>query len=249
MVWLFGLVAFTSRAHADDWEAVDGASSDADQGSGRQDKAPPPARAHRPAEQAPKDAPVSDAHLACGEEALPAASGIRAMVGRINDLWGSDIRVYQAVEPEVPHANPGGCIFYNPTVMGQLITGRLDVQDPNDVDPLMWAIFAHEVGHEWHHDFSPTRTNTPSFIKELEADRFSGYTLEKLGIPVTDISPYYSMAGDEFGAGASHGSSAERVAAFKEGWHLAEWKRSENSQSVENAQDESVAPDSSAAAP
>jgi hypothetical protein len=66
---------------------------------------------------------------------------------------------------------------------------------------------------------------------------------------VTDISPYYSLAGDEFGVGATHGSSAQRVAAFKEGWHLAEWKRTENSQSVETAQDASVAPDSSAAAP
>jgi predicted metalloprotease len=121
------------------------------------------------------------------------------------------------------------------------------------LDPLAWAIFAHEIGHQYHHDTRPEREAVPSAIKELEADRFAGYTLEKLKIRATDLSPYWNLTGDEFGAGVSahnqHGSSAQRVAAFKQGWNLAEWNRPENSRSVAEADSEAVAPDTADGAP
>jgi hypothetical protein len=110
-------------------------------------------------------------------------------------------------------------------------------------------IFAHEVGHEYHRDFDSSRAAVPNQIKELEADRFAGYTLKKLDVSATGLTPYWSMTGDEFGIGASHGSSAQRVGAFKEGWHEAEWSRAENSTSVTAATQQSIAPEDSTAAP
>jgi len=77
--------------------------------------------------------------------------------------------------------------------------------------------------------------------------------LEKLQIRATDLTPFWTMTGDEYGGGANatnqHGSSAQRVAAFKQGWNLAEWNRAEDSQSVQDALNESVAPDSTDSAP
>ncbi|HJU28832.1 MAG TPA: hypothetical protein VJ718_06660, partial [Candidatus Binataceae bacterium] len=131
------------------------------------------------------------------------------------------------------------------------MAGRLDVNDPGVVNPLLWAIFAHEVGHEVHDDFGASRAATPVETRELEADRFAGFSLEKLNIRATNLTPYWIMTGDEFGASAGdrHGSSAQRVAAFKEGWHLAEWNQSETSASVSAALDDPVAPDNPDAAP
>jgi len=187
----------------------------------------------------------------CGEAARPASAKVKSMVDRINALWNSDVRVYQAVAAEGPHAMAGGCIFYNSAVMASLVAMRLDVNDPDVVEPLLWAIFAHEAGHEIHRDFASSRAAVPVETRELEADRFAGYTLEKLNIKVTDLTPYWTLTGDEFGSGPGykHGSSAQRVAAFKQGWHLAEWNRPEDSGTVQSALDEPIAPEESEAAP
>ncbi|HXR36979.1 MAG TPA: hypothetical protein VN754_13565 [Candidatus Binataceae bacterium] len=36
--------------------------------------------------------------------------------------------------------------------------------------------------HELHHDFTPQRADFSAETKELEADRFADYTLERLNI-------------------------------------------------------------------
>lgn len=176
---------------------------------------------------------------------------MQSIVGRIDQLWGGDIQVYETLAPEPPHAGPGGCVFYNTAALAALMAIRLDVNDPNVVTPLLWAIMAHEVGHEMHQDFDSSRASVASATKELEADRFAGYTLQKLGIPATNLTPFWTMTGDDFGStvGYKHGSSAQRVAAFKQGWHLAEWNRPETSVSVQDALDEPVAPDNPDSAP
>ena len=156
-----------------------------------------------------------------------------------------------------PHAATGGCIFYNRGALLALMGNRLQVGDTQIAGPLLYAIFAHEVGHELHHDLDPSRASVPSRERELEADRFAGFTMQKLAIPVGGLAPYWSMAGDEFGNGASHGSSGERVNAFKEGWNLAEWNRPETSGAVSASGQEnsdaaasaSVAPDEPSGAP
>ena len=239
----------TVRAADDDWEAVGDSTVATAPAATLPRSANPPAISQGTAvgESAGKPFKI------CGEEATPASSQVAAMVARINQVWGSDFRAYQTVASEQPHAATGGCVFYNTAAMAAIMTNRLDVNDTEVVDPLVWAIFAHEIGHQYHHDTRSEREATPSATKELEADRFAGYTLEKLKIRATDLSPYWNLTGDEFGAGVSahnqHGSSAQRVAAFKQGWNLAEWNRPENSQSVAEAEAESVAPDSADGAP
>ena len=200
---------------------------------------------HRANADAPAAAPAADAAvvIACGEAATAPSAKVAAIVNQINQAWGSDVHVYQSVAPAGPHARPGGCIFYNGAEMVELIGGRLDVRDANVVEPMLYAIFAHEVGHENHGDFDPSRAAVSNQTKELEADRFAGYTMRKLGVPATGLAPYWSMTGDEFGRGSSHGTSTQRVDAFKEGWHLAQWNRTEDSQPVATAGQESVAPD------
>jgi hypothetical protein len=172
---------------------------------------------------------------------------------RINGLWGTDFQAWQTIAKEQPHAATGGCVFYNSAATAALLTYRFGVNDRETADPLVWAIFAHEVGHQVHRDTDASRTQAPSEIKELEADRFAGYTLEKLGIRATDLTPYWNLTGDEYGGGTSirnrHGSSAQRIAAFKQGWHLAEWNQPEDSQAVVEADEQATAPDDPDAAP
>ena len=241
------------RAFADDdWDAVPNSSSADSTASAPAAAANSPARPMR--HHSKGNAPVaasdgSNVVLACGEKAVPPSAKIQSIVSQINGAWGSNVQVYQSVAIEGPHAMGGGCIFYNPAGLAMLLGLRLNLNDPNVLTPMLYAIFAHEVGHELHLDFDASRAGVPDQIKELEADRFSGYTMKKLDIPATGLSPYWSMTGDEFGAGVSHGSSAQRVAAFKEGWHEAEWNRAENSQSVTAATEQSIAPEDSTAAP
>ncbi|MGH8011023.1 MAG: ImmA/IrrE family metallo-endopeptidase [Candidatus Binataceae bacterium] len=187
--------------------------------------------------------------IACGQRVAPAAPAIGKIVSRIDAVWDVDTPVYQSAVATGPHVVPGGCIFYNKKTLTMLMRRRLGVRNTNDRETLLYAIFAHEAGHDVHRDFSPTRANVPNRIKELEADRFAGYTLEELNLDVTNIAPYWSMAGDEFSTGPGHGTSAQRVAAFKEGWHLAEWGRPENDESVSHALDDPVAPDNPSTAP
>jgi hypothetical protein len=234
----------------DDWDAVPSPSS-----AGVEAPAPPVTPPRHSPQRYTRDpvSPVANGAvkvvLACGERALPASAKIQGIVTQINGVWGSNVRVYQSVAVEGPHAMGGGCIFYSPTGLAILLGSRLSLNDPAVFTPMLYAIFAHEVGHEDHRDFDPSRAAVPNQIKELEADRFSGYTMKKLDVPATGLSPYWSMTGDEFSTATGHGSSAQRVAAFKEGWHEAEWNRAETSESVTAATQESIAPDDSTAAP
>lgn len=259
IVATFALVAtsviplMAARARADDdWETVPSSSSARVEVPEPDSAAKRPARStHRGAKRLASPAATDGANemLACGERAVPASDKIRGIVSQINGTWGSNVQVYQSVAAEGPHAIGGGCIFYNPAALAVLLGLRLNLNDPTILTPMLYAILAHEVGHELHLDFDPSRAAVTNQIKELEADRFAGYTMKKLDVPATGLSPYWSMTGDEFGLGASHGSSEQRVAAFKEGWHEAEWNRTETSMSVTAATQESIAPEDSSAAP
>jgi hypothetical protein len=236
-----------SADNDDDWSAVPSSSSAGAAAVPAPTGNSPAHSPHRPAMSPLPDA--ANEILACGEKAKTASTKIRGIVAEINGVWGSNVRVYQSIAVEGPHAIAGGCIFYNPTGLATLLGSRLSLNDPAVFTPMLYAIFAHEVGHEYHRDFDPSRAAEPNQIKELEADRFAGYTMKKLDVPATGLSPYWSMTGDEFSTATGHGSSEQRVAAFKEGWHEAEWNRAENSESVTAATQESTAPDDSTAAP
>ena len=161
---------------------------------------------------------------------------MKAIVSAVDDVWNSQVKVYESVMPLPPHARPGGCIFYNPLYLN-LLMRHLLVQDPGIVEPLLYAIMAHELGHEMHADFSSARADVSTQTKELQADRFAGYTLQRLNIGLDNITPYYSLAGDEFSgarpqAATSHGDSMSRTAALKKGWELAEWNQPEDARSL-----------------
>jgi hypothetical protein len=203
--------------------------------------APPQDQAPRPDAQmaAPPDtAPAPDGAsasaggrtvVACGEKAIAASAQVQQVVADINRVWDSDVKVYQSVQPLGPHAKEGGCIFYHPDVMNGLLNGWMNIKEAREQQPMVYAIFAHEVGHEVHNDFAPDRVKLKSQERELEADRFSGYTMSFLRIQPADIKEYFRTVGDDVIGGKEHGTSDQRATAFEYGWKLAEAGSSEQS--------------------
>jgi len=178
--------------------------------------------------------PSGSTFFACGERAQRSDQQMKFFVSNIDQLWGTRIRVYQSLAFRSPHARPGGCVFYNPAFMRALFRGLM-IPSGNTrlTDSILEAIMAHEIGHEVHDDFGPGRAGVAGETKELEADRFAGYTLERLDIPLDSITPYYGLAGDEFTGSESspqarHGDSGQRIAALKHGWDLARWRLPED---------------------
>ncbi len=164
---------------------------------------------------------------------------MRGIVSAVDQVWDAHVRVYESVAVEPPHARPGGCIMYNTAYLNMLLQDLL-IRDRTVAQSMLYAIMAHEVGHELHHDFSPQRASVPTETKELQADRFAGYTMERLNINLDNIVPYYSLAGDEFtgqvGRPASHGESMQRTDALKKGWDQAEWNQPEDYQGLSEDQ-------------
>jgi hypothetical protein len=103
--------------------------------------------------------------------------------------------------------------------MDTFLRGETDEHGEPDKTSMIYAIMAHELGHIEHHDFESAQVS--SVEKELEADRFSGYTLSRLGISRANITAYYSLGGDEFSGVHNHGFSNQRIAAFDTGWKRA----------------------------
>jgi hypothetical protein len=162
----------------------------------------------------------------CGEAARPAEEPYKSIVAQLNDMWGTNFPVYESVQKMSPHAHSGGCIFYNQEYLNMLMQQWMKVDDPDAVRPMLYAIFAHEVGHLAHADFDPGEDNVPIKNKELAADQFAGYSLARMGIRRLDpeeVTRYYQLTGDDFvGHSSGHGNSGERIGAFQDGWHRAE---------------------------
>ena len=162
----------------------------------------------------------------CGEPARPAGEPYKSIVAQLNDMWGTNFPVYESLRPVSPHANSRGCIFYNREFLDTLMQKWMRIDDQDAVRPMLYAIFAHELGHLAHTDFDPGQDNVPIKNKELSADHFAGYSLARLGIRRLDseeVTRYYQMTGDDFvGHSSGHGSGAERTEAFQDGWHRAQ---------------------------
>ena len=86
--------------------------------------------------------------------------------------------------------------------------------------------YRRKLRHLAHGDFDPGNASVPSRNKELAADQFAGYSLERMGIRRLDpveVTRYYQLTGDDFvGAASGHGSGDDRTTAFQNGWHRAE---------------------------
>ena len=214
--------AGVARAN-DDWEQVPDSNAPAQNYSGT---------ANAPA--APASAPAASRSVACGERVRPPDDEMKFFVDNIDQLWGAQVRVYESVAVRPPHARPGGCVYYNPEFM-RLLFRQMMIPANNSAltVAILQAIMAHEIGHEVHDDFGPERAGVAGQTKELEADRFAGYTLARLDIPLDSITPYYGLVGDEFTGSESvpqarHGESSQRIGALKHGWDLARWRLPED---------------------
>jgi len=118
-----------------------------------------------------------------------------------------------------PHAHSGGCIFYNRQFLNSLMEQWMKIDDPDAIRPMLYAIFAHELGHLAHADFDPTEENVPVKNKELAADQFAGYSLARLGIRRARSGRSYAVlpvTGDDFvGHNSGHGNGGERTRRFR----------------------------------
>ena len=162
---------------------------------------------------------------ACGELARPPHEPYKSIVAQLNQMWGSHAKVYESVVPMSPHASKGGCIFYNSQFQEMLTSRWMGITDDDQLRPMLYAIYAHELGHIIHGDLEPKRAAIPLQTKELEADRFAGYTLWRLNVKrfdAQDTERYYQAVGDDYvGAHDNHGTGVQRTSAFQEGWDLA----------------------------
>ncbi|HSX62860.1 MAG TPA: TPM domain-containing protein [Tahibacter sp.] len=82
-----------------------------------------------------------------------------------------------------------------------------------------WApvsIMAHEIGHHLSgHTITPGGSQPPT---ELEADKFSGFVLYKMGASLDDAQTAMSTLVADGPDGATHPGRGKRLAAIKEGW-------------------------------
>ncbi len=81
----------------------------------------------------------------------------------------------------------------------------------------MYGLLAHEIGHHLQgHTLLEGGSKPPT---ELEADRFAGFVLGKLGATETDAVSLWLTLPDA--ASASHPGKSQRVGVVKEGWRKA----------------------------
>jgi hypothetical protein len=208
----------------DDWVVVDRTTTTRQTPQDRAAAAAASAEKDLATPQTAKGAPPG-VFIACGEPARPAQEPYKSIVAQLNQMWSTHAKVYESVTPMSPHASTGGCIFYNTEFQDMLTSRWMGITDDDQLRPILYAIYAHELGHIIHGDLSPRRANVPLEQKELEADRFAGYTLWRLNVKrfdAADTERYYQAVGDDYvGAHDSHGSGKQRTTAFQEGWDLA----------------------------
>lgn len=86
------------------------------------------------------------------------------------------------------------------------------------------SILAHEIGH---HLAGHTLCNTSSEIElELEADKFSGYVLYKMGANLDESIKAINLLGTNLDS-HTHPSKSKRIKAITDGWNEANRQRSE----------------------
>lgn len=84
-----------------------------------------------------------------------------------------------------------------------------------------WAsvsVLAHEMGHHYRNHVVDGKGSTPP--KEIEADYFSGYVMEKLGASLDEARAAMNQIASPQ-ANASHPAKADRLNAISQGWNYA----------------------------
>jgi len=95
------------------------------------------------------------------------------------------------------------------------------LENLDDYAGTKWAsisVLAHEMGHHYRNHVVDSRGSTPP--KELEADYFSGYVMEKLGASLVEAKAAMNkIASDR--ASSTHPGKADRLNAIEQGWNYA----------------------------
>ncbi len=102
-------------------------------------------------------------------------------------------------------------ILYNPDFVNQLtrITGT------------KWAavsVLAHEIGHHLYNTLAGKYSR--GLASELEADKFSGYVLEKMGANLEEAQAAMNVLATPY-ATATHPAKTDRINSIESGWELA----------------------------
>lgn len=175
---------------------------------------------------------VASALQACSYDGSPAKVGpgqlngqapadCRAMVEKIMGYTGLPANFVVTAGP-VPNALavilldrqkiPQRVIAFNPDFIDA--TERLTGGD-------RWApmsIMAHEIGHHLSGHTITSGGSRPEI--ELEADKFSGFVLYKMGAPLADATKAMAVIGSEHEQ-ATHPAKTRRIAAISQGWQEA----------------------------
>jgi hypothetical protein len=187
--------------------------------------APAPATA---AEQSALVDEVASALQACSYDGAPVRVGkvgamppsdCRDMVAQIMAFTGLP-QNFTVVEAPVPNAAavilldekkvPQRVIAFNKDFM-HIVRGATR---GNTWAPV--SIMAHEIGHHLSgHTITPGGSQPPT---ELEADKFSGFVLYKMGASLTDAQTAMATLVAEGPDGKTHPGRGKRLAAIKEGW-------------------------------
>lgn len=140
---------------------------------------------------------------------------------------------FEVVVGEVPNAAalivvgpdklPRRVIAYNRQFMGSVVKATQN----NNWAPV--SIMAHEIGHHLSgHTLMPGGSQPPI---ELEADKFSGFVLYKMGAPLADAQKAIETLAPEQD-GQTHPGRPKRVVAIQQGWKQA---CSQNSQQCDGS--------------
>ena len=95
------------------------------------------------------------------------------------------------------------------------------LEDIDTYTATKWAsisVLAHEMGHHYYNHVVSGAGSSPP--KEIEADAFSGYVMEKLGASLDQsVAAIKAIATDR--ASSTHPAKNDRVAAITKGWNAA----------------------------
>ena len=102
-------------------------------------------------------------------------------------------------------------IFYNQEFM-------LRIKDATNTDWAAISILAHEIGHHLQGHTIQSRGSRPEI--ELEADKYSGFVLQKMGATLDQALTAMNTFGSDQGS-ATHPPRSARLAAITNGWRNA----------------------------
>jgi hypothetical protein len=164
----------------------------------------------------------SPVHIEAAKMAMGVNTSGETVVGEIMKFTGLPQNFDVVEHPEVPNAAaiimlgpdklPRRVIAYNPAFMNDVRKATAN----NNWAPI--SIMAHEIGHHLSgHTIQPGGSQPPT---ELEADKFSGFVLYKMGAALVDAQKAMNALVPDRD-GPTHPGRGRRVRAIAEGWEQA----------------------------